>query len=553
MENQQITDLVLASSTHSTMMLTNDQLEGIVASALRKQAEGTNSQIEELHTQINSMKVKLSTHPQQKNSGVPRKAASSTSNTLTRTRNLPVNSLPNKRAQLILQTDTPRHVQCAQSEPLGNKSSPSANPFEGPSCKISFAPPVTPKCDPNQLQTSDLPQDYQSTKNCLFIHIHLLWGLIEQSSIPALPPPTIISEFENQFSSIKQILDLDISSSALEIISQADVQTLWDGRSEKIKMSRGLLHIPEDLIWYVHVHFVKLGIRCWGPNLAEGPESLFNSSMCIAALSTFRMFASHGAYDFLKINYSQARTEFAILSNLPTCYQKIIMDVSAHSNDEEDPERDIYIIKTLCYCSNAVNVFFLRLNVEMEKANLASGKKSRKRTCRLPKEKVISHIQKPPKDLPLDFYNCKWLLNLPINQHRSIPDVNNVAFIPDPSRSFLPSRHPDHNPNEKLSDKNFNRKFLDEVMTKYGFAEQEENFEEEEDENDEGMVGVDGSIDLEATSPEDFEDDLYGVREWGNAYNLEDDEDWGGDDGNWKSNGSDSAEDEEGEDMYDDI
>ncbi|KAG0151004.1 hypothetical protein CROQUDRAFT_87474 [Cronartium quercuum f. sp. fusiforme G11] len=356
MENQQITNLVLASSTHSTMMLTNDQLEGIVAAALRKQAEESNSQIEELH----------------------------------------------------------------------------------------------------------LPQDYQSTKNCLFIHICLLWGLIEQSSVPALPPPTIITKFENQFSSIKQILDLDINSSAPEIISQADVQTLWDGRSEKIKTSCGLLHIPEDLIWYVHAHFAKLGIQCWGPNLAKGPKSLFNSSMHIAALSTFRMFASHGAYNFLKLNYSQ----------------------------------------TLCYRSNAADVFFRCLDAEMEKSNLASGKKSQGA-----KRSTFGLLQ----------------------------------------------LHPDHNPDEKLSDKNFTRKFLDEVMTKYGFAEQEENFEEEEDENDEGMVGVEGSIDLEATSPEDFEDDLYGVREWGNAYNSEDDKDWGGDDGNWKSNGSDGAEDEEGEDMYNDM
>ncbi|KAG0150920.1 hypothetical protein CROQUDRAFT_87369 [Cronartium quercuum f. sp. fusiforme G11] len=112
--------------------------------------------------------------------------------------------------------------------------------------------------------------------------------------------------------------------------------------------------------------------------------------------------------------------------------------------------------------------------------------------------------------------------------------------------------HPDHNPDEKLNDKNFNRKFLDEVMTKYGFREQEEDCEEEEDAN-EGMEGYEGSIDLEATSPQDSEDDFYGLGEWGNAYNSEEDEDWGGDDGNGKSSASDGAEDEECEDMYDDM
>ncbi|KAG0148622.1 hypothetical protein CROQUDRAFT_90129 [Cronartium quercuum f. sp. fusiforme G11] len=161
------------------------------------------------------------------------------------------------------------------------------------------------------------------------------------------------------------------------------------------------------------------------------------------------------------------------------------MDVSAHSNDEEDPERGIYVIKTLCYCSNATNVFFCCLDAEMEKANLASEKKS-----------LVVELTHQPTSI-----------------------------------------HPE----------------CEQVMTKYGFGEQEENFNEEEDENDEGMEGVEGSINLEAMSPEDFEDDLYGVREWGNAYNSEDDEDWGGDDGNGKSSGSDGAEDEEGKDMYDDM
>ncbi|KNZ55288.1 hypothetical protein VP01_2720g4 [Puccinia sorghi] len=58
---------------------------------------------------------------------------------------------------------------------------------------------------------------------------------------------------------------------------------------------------------YAWLYLAKLGIQCWGPNLKEGLESLFNSAFQIAALKTFWQVAGTGRYDFMNfINSAQS-------------------------------------------------------------------------------------------------------------------------------------------------------------------------------------------------------------------------------------------------------
>ena len=87
----------------------------------------------------------------------------------------------------------------------------------------------------------------------------------------------------------------------------------------------------------------------------------------------------------------------------------------------------------------------------------------------------------------------------------SIPDLKNVAFLPDPSCSLLAPRHPDYDPDEKMGDKAFTKKHIEQVAERYGLGldEGESNNEGEDCDIDDGSQG---SIDLKAESPEDSED-----------------------------------------------
>jgi hypothetical protein len=120
------------------------------------------------------------------------------------------------------------------------------------------------------------------------------------------PPPPASPELVSQFCSHFQDLDsfqrhLD-DSNAAELVSRADIETMKDAWAGRIKVGKNFVHIAETHILYVHGYLAKLGIQCWGPNLEEGPESLFNSACRISALNTFRQVAGAGGYDFMNFN-----------------------------------------------------------------------------------------------------------------------------------------------------------------------------------------------------------------------------------------------------------
>jgi hypothetical protein len=81
------------------------------------------------------------------------------------------------------------------------------------------------------------------------------------------------------------------------------MQTLNNSQACRIKVGNNFIHIDEFHIHYTHGYLAKLGIQCWGPNLEEGPESLFNSACRIATLNTFQQMAIGGGYDFMSYNH----------------------------------------------------------------------------------------------------------------------------------------------------------------------------------------------------------------------------------------------------------
>ncbi|MBW0514309.1 hypothetical protein O181_054024 [Austropuccinia psidii MF-1] len=85
-------------------------------------------------------------------------------------------------------------------------------------------------------------------------------------------------------------------------------------------------------------------------------------------------------------------------------------------------------------------------------------------------------------------------------RRRTIPDWNSVAFLVNPEESLEGQVHPD----EKLSDKGFNKKFREAILKAYPIPVQNDHSEEDLEIENEG-----GSIDLEAPSVNQDEEDTY--------------------------------------------
>lgn len=121
--------------------------------------------------------------------------------------------------------------------------------------------------------------------------------MVEVSTPPPPANPDLVGQFCNHF----QNLD-DFQRHAAQLITQADIDTLKDAWAGIIQVGSNFIFIDGSHIAYMHGYLAKLGIQCLGPNLEEGPESLFNSVCQISALNTFQQVAGASGYDFMNFN-----------------------------------------------------------------------------------------------------------------------------------------------------------------------------------------------------------------------------------------------------------
>ncbi|KAA1066043.1 hypothetical protein PGT21_019177 [Puccinia graminis f. sp. tritici] len=491
-----------------------------------------------------------------------------------------------RRAEAIATNVRRENFRRAQSEPVSSTGHAITPKKVRARANLKNHSPSTTKKLPNQMMLDDYPDNFLDTKECLFTHIRLLWGMVEVSTPPPPANPELVRQFCSSFKDIDDFERRINDSNAAALIAQADVQTLKDARAGNIRVGRNFIHIGEVHLLYIHGYLAKLGIRCWGPDLEEGPESLFNSACRIAALNTFRQVAGAGGYDFMNFNHDykddmvrfidaynhyvhhvsskkfqaeikqpgkyketvelkntsrnrarlrDARYKFAVANDFPERYQKIIKEITANSDDEWDPNAKCFSIRTLPYRSHSANIFFRRIDQVMKDVASAAGRTSRMRVRKLPKDPVTSGFTKVPKNLPLDFYHRGWLSKLPISQQQSIPNLEQVAFLPDPTKSLLPKNHPRHDQIEDLKDRQFNKLYLTDIIRLYHLdaaEDDDDDDDEEEDDNDQengaadmeaGEVVEGGVIDLEAES-----DGYLEEGDWGNYYQSDEDADYDG-------------------------
>ncbi|KAH9808331.1 hypothetical protein DFH28DRAFT_910343 [Melampsora americana] len=194
-------------------------------------------------------------------------------------------------------------------------------------------------------------------------------------------------------------------------------------------------------------------------------------------------------------------------------------DVLAHSDDEAVPGKPYRTIKTLPYRSKNVNKFIRRLDVEIKKAALIAGETIRRAERRLPVVPQPSIFTKVPVNQSIDFYNPLWFKSLNPGQRRLIPNSNKVTFLPDASQSLLPKPHPD----ELLSDKAFNAKYLDILSEPYRVDGDSDSEDESNTDSSEGSENLDTAEILTDGNESEF----YSEGDYGDLYDDEVDVDEG--------------------------
>ncbi|EGG03570.1 uncharacterized protein MELLADRAFT_89943 [Melampsora larici-populina 98AG31] len=467
-----------------------------------------------------------------------------------------------------------------QPLPSSAYSTPTSSAKKGPRKSKTPVPkpakPVTPpvrRRHPLQLLSTDFPNDFKTTKDALFLHIKIMWGLFKANDVPAPIDPSLLKAFYARFSKTEQIEAALLDPASADVVAQNNILTLKSLRGGDGKIGRGMANLDEMYILYIHGILAKVGIRVWGPDLNEAADSLYNSACRLTALNTFRQLMATGAYNYMNVNpdhvnsmsrfisaynhyvhywmaskfkselkppgraesesarklvqkhrerLKQARVRFLDVNRAkyPPRYKALCENVLAHSDDEQEPGKNYLTIKTLAYRSKNASKFFRRLDIEMQKAVQVSGKAVPHLERRLPKVPVPSAFSRAPRDLPIDFYKASWFNNLSSGQKRLIPNANQVAFLPDAAQSLFPS--PQTHPDERLSDKAFNGKYLDVYLPAYELCEEDKDAED----SDEGSVAhsVDDHENVKMNEPDESDSDCYDEGDFGDLYDDTDDE-----------------------------
>ncbi|KNZ48699.1 hypothetical protein VP01_5474g1 [Puccinia sorghi] len=278
--------------------------------------------------------------------------------------------------------------------------------------KVSTPKTESPKRIPFQMVSKNMPESFSTTRVCMFSstnhYIHLLWGLMEQKTVPGPPSQESIKEFHSRFSNADMIVSAAADEGAPKIIPVYEVVSLASLKAGRKKVGQVLVNIEEFHLAYLKATLACLGIRKWATDL-ENTEIFRRSRKLISR-----------ARDRVRENFAHC----SILGRLPKQYLAVISDTSAHSDDEYNSKRGVYEIKTLPIQSENATKFVCRLDEAILKAGGLKGKRFQRRKPLPPKNPQDTIFPKPPKGLPLvDFYHPDWFNDLWPQQRLDFSDT----------------------------------------------------------------------------------------------------------------------------------
>ncbi|PLW52253.1 hypothetical protein PCASD_00220 [Puccinia coronata f. sp. avenae] len=179
-------------------------------------------------------------------------------------------------------------MELASKKPSTKKDASKATPPTKKSPKTPLnqcersATPATPasgsKKNPLQMVTSEQPEGFESTKEAFYLHIKILWGLIESGTIPSLPKPNQSVEFNQQFSCAKKIKHVINSRGSPHLVAFNQIENLREAKSTRKKLAKNFYHMLDMLIQYIHTLLARIGICKWAPDLEAQPNSLYNKA-----------------------------------------------------------------------------------------------------------------------------------------------------------------------------------------------------------------------------------------------------------------------------------
>ncbi|KAI9626414.1 hypothetical protein H4Q26_017877 [Puccinia striiformis f. sp. tritici PST-130] len=197
-----------------------------------------------------------------------------------------------------------------------------------------------------------------------------------------------------------------------------------------------------------------------------------------------------------------SRVKFASDHKLPQRYRRIVSDINSHSDDEYDPQRDVYVVKKLNYRSANATKFFRRLDKLMLEDDQVNNRKPRRKRLFM-KTGPASIFRKAPRGHPLDFYDPNWFNKRAAQLRTKDVNTQQVVFLPDASKSLIRRNAP----LENLTDKEFSDQFFTQLTAPYDLTHVIKDPAEDDNDSEEDNGNSEEYIDDLEEDNDDLEED----------------------------------------------
>ncbi|KZV99785.1 hypothetical protein EXIGLDRAFT_831179 [Exidia glandulosa HHB12029] len=133
-----------------------------------------------------------------------------------------------------------------------------------------------------------------------YLHIRVIWGIIEVTDIPEPPDTDTLETFNQRFNSMDQIIDArnklaDVPPPNNDMISR--IQELRANFSSNSRNAKQASRLSDVILGYVFALIMHFRLRRFKPDFRQSPSSTYNLVHRLIAIDTWRQALAAGAYD----------------------------------------------------------------------------------------------------------------------------------------------------------------------------------------------------------------------------------------------------------------
>ncbi|KAJ7150884.1 hypothetical protein C8R43DRAFT_1127808 [Mycena crocata] len=195
-----------------------------------------------------------------------------------------------------------------QDPQTGEKRNPrERSPPDDPTIpkKARQGPKKPAKVPQYHLKKDQIPEGQKGTKDCVFLHGYILYGITRSDSPPPLPTTELLNAFKERYQPgfLAALEDKLRKPSTPHEGASHMVQLLRDQATNDValgsRIAKNVLRIGDIYLTTIFSGLLSAGFTRWCPDILSPPDTVYNQAHEIIFIQTFKAVASSFAYRIL--------------------------------------------------------------------------------------------------------------------------------------------------------------------------------------------------------------------------------------------------------------